>query len=108
MIMVSVSVGKDKEPIVGLLLDTHLMPIQGESKATIGEGGQLVEVAGPMRMQGFGVVATDKGFIVGPLSSMTPIMNPNQEVDDGAGAVVGGGEEIEEIEDGERKEELSS
>ena len=79
MIMVSVNVGKDKEPIVGLLLDTHLMPMQGPPKATIGEGGKLVQTTGPMGLQGFGVVATDKEFIVRPLSDMTPIMNPDGE-----------------------------
>lgn len=106
MIMVSVNVDKNQEPIVGLLLDTHLMPMQGPPKAIIGEGGKLVQTPGQTGFQGFGVVATDKGFIVGPLASMTPIMNPDQEVD--GGAVVGVGEELEEVEEGERKEELKS
>ena len=82
MIMVSVNVGEGKEPIVGLLLDTHLMPMQGPPKASIGEGGKLVQTQGQTGLQGFGVVATDKGFIVGPLASMTPIMNPAEEESD--------------------------
>ncbi|KKK70930.1 hypothetical protein LCGC14_2919050 [marine sediment metagenome] len=84
MIMVSVNVGKDAagkqlEPIVGLLLDTHLMPMQGAPNVTMGPDKKLVQTSGQMGLQGFGVVATDKGFIVGPLASMTPIMNPDGE-----------------------------
>ncbi len=82
MIMVSVNVGKDKagkqqEPIIGLLISTQLMPMTGPSNVTMGPGNKLVQTPGQSGLQGFGVVATDKGFIVGPLSSMTPIMNPD-------------------------------
>ena len=77
MIMVSVSVGEGKEPVVGLLLDTHLMTMSGAPSVTMGLNKQLVETPGKMGLQSFGVVATDKGFIVGPLASMTPIMNPD-------------------------------
>ena len=94
MIMVSVNIGKDKEPIVGLLLDTHLMPAQGAPSVTMGLDKKLVQAPGQMGVRGFGVVAVDKGFIVGPLDSMTPIMNPDGE--------------LSEVENGERKEELST
>ncbi len=87
MLMVRVNVGKDKEgkslePIVGLLIDTHLMPMQGPPKATIGEGGRLVQAPGQTGFQAFGVVAAGEGFIVGPLASMTPMMQPDEEGDD--------------------------
>ncbi len=87
MLMVTVNIGKDKqgkmqEPIVGLLIDTHLMPTQGPPKATIGEGGALVQTPGSTGIQAMGVVAAGKGFIVGPLASMTPIMQPDEEGDD--------------------------
>ena len=94
MIMVSVNVGKDKESIIGLLLDTHLLPAQGAPNVTMGPDKKLIQTPGQQGIQGFGVVATDKGFIVGPLSNMTPIMNPDGE--------------LSEVEDGERKEELST
>ncbi len=77
MIMVSVNVGEGKEPVVGLLIDTQLMPMQAPPKATLDSSGKLVQTAGQSGLQGFGVVATDKGFLVGPLASMTPIMNPD-------------------------------
>ena len=120
MIMVSVNVGNDKDgkpldPIVGLLLDTHLVPMAGPSKATIGEGGKLIQSQGQMGLQGFGVVATDKGFIVGPLASMTPMLQPDEipgegegEDDSGGRMSIGAKEESDEVEDGERKEELSA
>ncbi|KKL84226.1 hypothetical protein LCGC14_1966870 [marine sediment metagenome] len=87
MLMVRVNVGKDKEgkslePIVGLLIDTHLMPMQGPPKAMIGEGGKLMQTPGQTGFQAFGVVAAGEGFIVGPLSSMTPMMQPDEEGDD--------------------------
>lgn len=88
MLMVSVNIGNDKagkpqDPIVGLLIDTHLMPVSGPPKASIDPGGKLVQSQGPQGLQGMGVVATDKGFLVGPLASMTPIMNPAEEESDG-------------------------
>jgi hypothetical protein len=88
MLMVRVNIGKDKEgkplePIVGLLIDTHLMPMQRPPKATIGQGGELVQTQGPTGVQAMGVVAAGSGFIVGPLSSMTPIMQPDEEESDG-------------------------
>ncbi len=86
MLMVRVNIGKDKvgkmrEPIVGLLIDTHLMPTQEPPKATIGEGGALVQTPGSTGIQAMGVVAAGEGFIVGPLASMTPIMQPDEEGD---------------------------
>lgn len=108
MIMVSVNVGPDKEPVIGLLLDTHLMPVSGPPKASIGEGGKLVQTQGQSGLQGFGVVATDQGFIVGPLSSMTPIMNPDdvKEESDGEVKVVYPEDVPAELRPGEgRKEE---
>lgn len=84
MIMVSVSVGKDKEPIVGLLLDTHLLPTQGSPQMSLDPiTKKLIQGSAQQGIQGFGVVATDQGFIVGPLASMIPIMNPDQEDNDG-------------------------
>ncbi len=87
MLMVRVNIGKDKagkmqEPIVGLLIDTHLVPTQGPPKATIGQGGELMQTPGASSFQPVGVVAAGKGFIVGPLASMTPIMQPDEEGDD--------------------------
>ena len=113
MLMVSVNVGKDKQgkmrpPIVGLLIDTHLLPTQGPPKATIGEGGQLVQTQGASGLQAMGVVAAGTGFIVGPLASMTPIMQPDEDDVDAEIALLAPDEEVEEVEDGERKEELSA
>ncbi len=87
MLMVRVNVGKDKtgkmqEPIVGLLIDTHLMQTQGPPKATIGMDGGLTQTPGPTGFRAMGVVAAGEGFIVGPLASMTPIMQPDEEGDD--------------------------
>ena len=80
MIMVSVNVGKNKEPIIGLLLDTHLLPTQGPPQMSMDPSTKKL-IQGPTKqgIQGFGVVATDRGFIVGPLDNMTPIMNPEGE-----------------------------
>ncbi|KKN06408.1 hypothetical protein LCGC14_1077690 [marine sediment metagenome] len=86
MLMVRVNIGKDKagkmqEPIVGLLIDTHLMPMQAPPKAAINLEGALVQTPGATGFQALGVVAAGKGFIVGPLASMTPIMQPDEEGD---------------------------
>ncbi len=87
MLMVRVNIGKDKagkmrDPVVGLLIDTHMVSTQGPPKHTMSEGGELVQVPGTTGFQALGVVAAGDGFIVGPLASMTPIMQPDEEGDD--------------------------
>ncbi len=87
MLMVRVNTGKDKagkvqDLVVGLLIDTHMVPMQGPPKATIDGSGALVQAPGPTGFQALGVVAAGNGFIVGPLASMTPIMQPDEEESD--------------------------
>ena len=87
MLMVTVNIGKDKQgkmrdPVVGLLIDTHMVPMQGPPKAAINMEGALVQTPGATGFQAMGVVAAGTGFIVGPLASMTPIMQPDEESND--------------------------
>ncbi len=87
MLMVRVNIGKDKagkmrDPVVGLLIDTHMVPMQGPPKAAIDGSGALVQTPGATGFQALGVVAAGEGFIVGPLASMTLIMQPDEEGDD--------------------------
>jgi hypothetical protein len=68
------------ESAVGVLVDTQLIPVQGPQKVSMNARGELVQNQGQgMMLQGFGVVATDRGFIVAPLSDVTPIFEPEKE-----------------------------
>lgn len=78
MLMVRVRT-KDGE-VVGVLVDTQLVATPGQPSVGINPKGELVQSQGQgMMLQGFGVIATDRGFIVAPLSDVTPIFEPEKE-----------------------------
>ena len=87
MLMVRVKI-KEDETAIGLLVDTHLMTVQGQAGPSMNPEGVLVPGQQQMGLRGFGVVATEQGFLVGPLENMQPIFEPEKEL---------GNEEAEEV-----------
>ena len=101
MIMVRVRLKDDKE-VIGLLVDTHLVPTQGSSQVSMTPDKRLVQGPPQQGLRGFGVAAVEGGFIVGPLESMKPIFNPQEELGDDAppGTDTGTAEGEREAEEG--------
>ena len=78
MLMVRVKT-KDGE-VVGVLVDTQLVATPAPGNVGIDAKGVLVQNQSQgMVLQGFGVIATDRGFIVAPLSDVTPVFEPEKE-----------------------------
>ncbi len=82
MIMVRVKTGPN-ESVVGLLVHTQLMTGRGQAPVTMGPKGEVLEGQAQTVLQAFGVVAVGEGFMVRPMSDMTPIFNPEEDLADG-------------------------
>ena len=76
----------DGATVVGLLIDTQLVTTSGPPAVAMNPRGELVQGPGQKGLQGFGVVRLDAGFLVGPLSSMQPILDPEEGDGEGQAA----------------------
>lgn len=59
---------------IGILIGTHLVPVEGPPSVGLDAKGQLTQGPSQRGVQGFGVIALPSGFAVGPLADLEPML----------------------------------
>lgn len=64
---------QDAGEIIGVLVETHMVPQQGQPQFSMGSDKKLVQGPQQMSLALFGLVAHPGGFIFGPMGSIFPL-----------------------------------
>ena len=68
---------RDAGEIIGLLVETHLVPQQGQPQFGMTSDKKLVQGPQETKLVIFALVAHPSGFTFGPLGDVTPVLPPN-------------------------------
>ena len=68
---------QDAGEIIGVLVETHMVPQQGQPQFSMTSDKKLVQGPQQMSLALFGLVAHPGGFIFGPMGSILPLFPPD-------------------------------